>query len=158
MSVSSPSISTASMRVRGKKWPYARAVVPAALPRIAIERGGRGARGERQHEHLVPVVAGEVRAGPADRVHGLALVELERARAVGVLHDARVLVLGVGLVDDARAGVGLALDRPDRQREQRPRARPARARAARRASPIARDHDEHEAEDDERAPRADAAG
>ena len=101
--------------------------------------------GERQHEHLVPVVAGQVRAGAQDRVHGLALVELQRARAVGVLHDARVLVLGVGLVDDARAGVGLALDRADRQREQRrdgdrrqrrsarARGRPPRARRA--ASP-----------------------
>src|SRR3954469_6030066 len=36
-SVKAPSISTPSTRVDGKKWPKARAVVPAALPRIATE-------------------------------------------------------------------------------------------------------------------------
>ena len=47
------------------------------------ERGAAARRSERQHEQeLVPVVAGQVRVRPLERVHGLALVELERARAV----------------------------------------------------------------------------
>ena len=41
ISDSSESISTPSTQVRGNSFPYAAAVVPAALPRIAIRRGGR---------------------------------------------------------------------------------------------------------------------
>ncbi len=154
MSVSSPSISTrVDARLREEV-----AVGPRGRPGGVAEDRDR-ARGawlhrEREDEHLVPVVAGEVRIGVADRVHRLALVELERARAVAGFDDARVLVLGVGVVDDARAGVRLALDRPDRQREQE--GEDERRDDVRRArEPDRRDDDEHEPERDERAARAD---
>ena len=124
---------------------------------VAEDRHARGravAHRERQHERLVPVVVGQVGIAPPQRVHRLALVELERARAVEVLHDAGVLVLGVGLVDDARAGLGLALDRADRQDEQdREHGRGEQRRAAR--QPPGGDDDERQAEEDERASRAD---
>ena len=76
-----------------------------------------GAGGERRDQIAVPVAAGEDAVGAVERVDRLALVELERAVAVGVVDDARVLVGRVGLVDH-RAVLG-RLDGADRDREQR---------------------------------------
>src|SRR5919204_6226088 len=61
------------------------------------------AAGERQHEHLVPVIVGEPLAGAVDRVHRKTLVELQTALAVGLLGHAGVLVVGLALPDHARA-------------------------------------------------------
>ena len=63
----------------GSSAPYARAVVPAPLPRIA-----RCARRPRQHgqridEERIPVAAGQHGARPVQRVDRLPLVELELA-------------------------------------------------------------------------------
>ena len=117
-------------RAPGSSGRSARAVVPAALPRIATARGGAGAAGERQHEELVPVVAGQVAPGPVDRVDRLALVELQPALAVGLLDHARVLVLGLGLLRSRAPSVG-RLDRADRAARAARRSPPARARPAR---------------------------
>ena len=91
-------------------------------------------RGRRQDQVPVPVVAGQVGAGPPERVHRLALVQLERAAAVGAFDHAGVLVGGLGLVEDA-AGVG-GLDRPDRDRQRQRQRAPGRA-AKRQPSPSA---------------------
>ena len=69
------------------------------------------AGGGGQHDHVVPVAAGEVGAGADERVDRLALVELEATLAAGRLDDPRVLVLGVGVVDHA-ARVALAFTIP----------------------------------------------
>ncbi len=71
--------------------------------------------------------------GGADRVLGLALVQLQRALAVGILDHAGVLVLGLRLVDHPAAVLGVGLERADRQRDQHRdrggRERPAAQRA-----------------------------
>ena len=64
-----------------------------AEDRDTARRRGRGGPGrEGQHQEVVPVAAGEKRPGAVERVHGLALVELQPAVAVRELDDARVLV------------------------------------------------------------------
>ena len=80
--------------------------------RLGGSREGR----ERQHQELVPVVAREIGAGPVGRVHGLALVQLEMAVAVGILDDPRVLVLRLHFFQHLLA-VG-CLDGADRQGQQ----------------------------------------
>ena len=80
-------------------------------------RFGGVAPAKHEHEHVVPVAAGEPLALAVDRVHCLALVELEPALAVGVLDDAGVLVLGLTFPDDL-ADAGGRLRRTDRENEE----------------------------------------
>ena len=110
-------MSTASIRVSGIEV----RVGPRDGPAGRAERGDplrrhAGAGRERQHQEAVPVAAGQHRAGPPQRVDRLALVELEPARAVGLLDHPRVLVGRLGLVEHAPA-VG-RLGRPGRERER----------------------------------------
>jgi hypothetical protein len=72
--------------------------------------GGFVERREWQHEVAVPDVAREHAVRLVDRMLRLAFVQLERAAAVVALDDARVLILGLGLVDDL--AVVARLERP----------------------------------------------
>ena len=101
----------------------------------------------------VPDVAGQDAAGLVNRVLGLALVELEIAGAVVGLDHARVLVLGVDLVDHP-AVVRLGLERADRQRDQRRYRRRRQRPAAHRPQAGHRRDRDRQREDEEGPPRA----
>ena len=135
-SVSSASISTASTRGGGEE--VAEGAGDGAARRCRGSRsaaGGAARAAARQHQVPVPVVAGQVAAGPVERVDRLALVQLQHPVAVGPFDHPRVLVGGLGLVEDA-ARVG-GLDRPRGIASAAPAERPAPPRSASRAPPRA---------------------
>ena len=105
--------------------------------------------GERQHEHLVPVVVGQPLARAVDRVHRLTLVELKAPLAVGALGDPRVLVLGLAVPDHTRVAGGLDGADRDRQQQRHPHRRQDEAPLQGRDG----DHGERQGEGQERPPR-----
>ena len=105
--------------------------------------------GERQHEHLVPVVAGQPLARAVDRVHRLALVELEAPLAVGRSMTRAYWYSVSRLPDHARVAGGLDGPHRDGEQERHPDRRQDEAPLQSRDG----DDGQRQREGQERAPR-----